>query len=156
LLVILSEEGENMKKLFGILLILCTVSTLFIVPATAIDKSVTADGMIVKPMWTYINTMTHRFDINRLGLATAECLLSAFNGDQLKVTVEIQVYNDKDGSWSTIKSWSNVTDYISCGAGGNYAVIKNRMYRSVATGYVYVNGKVVEQHQMISSVKVYE
>lgn len=146
-----------MKKLFGILLILCTVFTLFSVPATAIDKSVTTDGMIVKPMWSYINTMTHYFDINILGKATAEALMSAFNGDQLKVTVEIQMYNDKDGSWSTIKSWSNtITGDISCGAGGEYLVLKNRMYRSVATGYVYVNGKVVEQHQMISSVKVYE
>ena len=146
-----------MKKLFGMLLILCVILTFFSVPATAIDRTVTADGMIVRPMFTYINTMIHRFDINILGKASAEALLNAHNSDQLKVTVELQVYNDSNGTWSTIKSWSTtVTGDVSCGAGGEYLVIKNRMYRSVATGYVYVNGKVVEQHQMISSVKVYE
>jgi len=146
-----------MKKVFKLFIIFCLILSVFSVPAYAVDEGEVTGDFVVRPMFTYINYMAHYFEINRYGKATAEALLNAFGGDQLKVVVSIQRYNLSDGSWSTIKTWSN-TEYndTSCGAGGTYNVSKGNMYRSVAIGYVYKNGVVVEQHEMISSVEVYE
>jgi len=147
----------NMKKVFKLLLIFCLILAVFSMPAYAVDKDAGVSDFEIRPMFTYINTMGHYFDINRYGKATAEALLNAFGGDMLKVVVELQMYNHVNGTWNTIKTWSNTAyNDVSVGAGGTYNVIKDNMYRSVATGYVYKNGVVVEQHQMISSVKVYE
>ena len=146
-----------MKKVFKLLLIFCLILAIFSMPAYAVDKDAGVSDFEIRPMFTYINTMGHYFDINRYGKATAEALLNAFGGDMLKVVVELQMYNPSNGTWKTIKTWSSIEyNTESCGAGGTYNVIKDNMYRSVATGYVYKNGVVVEQHQMISSVKVYE
>ncbi|AGC69557.1 hypothetical protein Cst_c26070 [Thermoclostridium stercorarium subsp. stercorarium DSM 8532] len=145
-----------MKKALKVLLILCLILSVFSVPTLAVSRDVTADGTIVRPMFKYINTMTHYFDINRYGKATCSALLNAFNADELKVVVELQQYDIKNYEWKTIKTWSSTEAGDLCGAGGTWYVMSDNMYRSVATGYVYVNGKVVEEHRMVSSVKVYE
>lgn len=143
-----------MKKIIKILLVFSLILSVFSVPTYAVDKTEAANDF--RPMFTYINTMTHYFDINRYGKATAEALLNAFNADELKVEVELQRYDVKTYSWKTIKSWSNTEKIDSCGAGGTWYVLSGYLYRSVATGYVYVDGEVVEEHEMISSAKFYE
>jgi len=131
--------------------------SVFSVPTYAVDKTVATDDSVIKPMFSYINSMTHHFDINRYGKATAEALLNAFNGDKLMVEVELQQYDVKTFSWKTIKSWkSTVENFESCGAGGTWYVMSDNLYRSVARGYVYVNGEVVEDHEMVTSAKYYD
>ena len=135
-----------MKKLFKIGLILCLILSMISVPAYAVQKDSVDDEMVIRPMYTYIAVMAHHFDINRYGKATAEALMNAFDADKLKVEVKLQQYNPKSYSWKTLKTWSSTEeDTISVGAGGTWYVNKGYLYRSVATGYVYVDGEVVEE-----------
>jgi len=130
--------------------------SVFSLPVHAVDQSSASVGDI-RPMFSYIVTMAHYFDINNMGKATCEALMNAFDADKLMVEVELQQYDLKTYKWKTIKTWTKTTiGDDSCGAGGSWYVMSGNMYRSVARGYVYVNGELVEDHEMISSVKVYE
>jgi len=82
-----------MKKIIQILLVFSLILSVFSVPTYAVDKTVAANDF--RPMFSYINTMAHHFDINRYGKATAEALLNAFNADELKVEVKLQQYDVK-------------------------------------------------------------
>jgi len=145
-----------MKKVIKILLILSLIMSVFSLPAHAAEQNFASDETIIRPMFSYINAMVHYFDISSNGKATCEALLSAFGGDSLKVVVKLEQYDPKTFSWKTLKTWSR-TEYgdDSCGAGGSWYVMSGYLYRSVATGYVYVNGVVVEEHEMVEKEYYY-
>lgn len=144
-----------MKKSVRISLIFCLVLSVISVPSFAFQKAAVSDGKDIRPMFTYIDVMTNYFDIDENGKASAEASIAAMKGYQVKVEVELQRYDINTYSWKTIKTWSDTDKDIAL-AGGSWYVTKGTLYRSVAKGYVYIDGKVVEEHEMISKIKYYE
>lgn len=145
-----------MKKYLKIILTLCLILSIMSVPSYALTKNAAADGIVIRPMFDYINVMGHYFDIERNGKAVAEASLTAVGADGLKLVVELQQYDVNIFSWKTIKTWTAEYDGEVGLAGGSRYVAKGYLYRSVAYGYVYVDGEMVEDHKMVSQTRYYE
>lgn len=145
-----------MKKYLKIILTLCLILSIMSVPSYALTKNAAADGIVIRPMFDYINVMGHYFDIERNGKAVAEASLTAAGADEVELVVELQQYDINSYSWKTIKTWSAKYDGEIGITGGNWYVAKGYLYRSVAYGYVYVDGEMVEDHKMVSQAEYYE
>lgn len=144
-----------MKKVLKVILILSLILTVISVPSYALQEESVDGDIIIKPMFTYIMYMAHYFDIASNGRAEASAFMTAYKCDQVEVVVELQQYDPKNFTWKTIKSWSSFVDGEDTGAGGYWWVPKGYLYRSVAYGYVYVNGVMVEDHEMVSETEYY-
>ena len=102
-----------------------------------------SEHIIVEPLWNEIAEFSNGFDISTTGKATIESILYAFDVDEIRIDANLQQY--KNGSWTTIKSWSSTSRDIYCAIDEIWYVISGYSYRLVSTGRVYENGKQVEQ-----------
>lgn len=93
------------------------------------------------------------FDISTDGKATISVYLTARNIDSVKVDASLQQF--KNGNWLTIKSWTNTSAGTYAGVSGTYYVAKGYQYRILSTGYVYLNGIILENTSYLSEWKEY-
>lgn len=105
------------------------------------------------PLWTEIAEFTNSFDISDSGRATVESILYAFDVDEIRLKADLQQL--KNGSWSTIKSWTSTSNDIYCAIGEEWYVVSGYSYRLATTGTVYKNGSQVEQATYTSEAYVY-
>lgn len=145
-----------MKKVLNIILILCIMVMTVSMPSFALDRTVETDGTEIRPYFDYINVMMNAFDIDSNGKAMIDAALTAMGADKVKLEIELQQYDVKTYSWKTLKTWSRTEEGEDVILGGTRYVMKGYLYRAIINGYVYKNGKVVEEHQMISRKIYYE
>ena len=147
-----SRRTHKTNYLTKILLILCISVSFASVPSFAIQNEIVPEE-IIRPMFTYINVFQSYFDISPNGKSESDVFLYAYEVEQVKVEAHIQHY--KNGEWQTIKSWSNIETGTSCGLGEYWYLMSGYSYRLVANGYTYINGKIVEDTQIISDTVYY-
>ncbi len=107
---------------------------------------------IITPKFTYIDSFYNDFEISDSGKASVSSYLSVDNSNQVKITGYLQQF--KDGSWMTVKSWSNTSSGNDVVLKKDWTVASGYTYRYVSYGYVYVDGSVVESTRNESS-KIY-
>ena len=113
----------------------------------------TDDQLVVTPCFTYIAIFATGYDISSTGKAIVDVYLTARNVDSVKVEAYLQQY--KNGSWTTIKSWSNTETGTDAGLGGIYYVAQGYQYRVISYGYVYKSGSLVESTSYTSDSITY-
>ena len=111
------------------------------------------EQLIIRPYFTNISIFQTGFDILSTGKASVNVYLIAQNVDSVMVGANLQQY--KNGSWTTIKNWSNTEAGTNAGLGGTYYVPKGFSYRVISHGYVYQADKVVEATTHTSNLKQY-
>jgi len=142
------------KKLFFSILVLLVVVTTF--PAYA-GKITQNDQMvsnpIIQPYFTNITIFQNYFEISAVGKASVSSYLTGREIDEVRVDASLQQY--KNGSWTTIKSWTATSFGTNAGLNGTYYVAKGYSYRLISNGKVYRNGIVIEQTSYLSESKNY-
>jgi len=142
------------KKLFFSILMLLVVVTNF--PAYA-GKITQNDQMLsnptIQPYFTNITIFQNYFEISAVGKASVSSYLTGREIDEVRVDASLQQY--KNGSWTTIKSWTATSFGTNAGLNGTYYVAKGYCYRLFSNGKVYRNGIVIEQTSYLSESKNY-
>lgn len=114
----------------------------------------TEEDLIISPLWTYILDVWQTFDISSSGRAEIVATMDTKNSevDSLKVVSNLQQL--KDGSWTTIKSWTSTTESMSLILQKSWYVSKGYSYRLVTNYYAY-SGSEVETTSIISRIVEY-
>ena len=141
-----------MKKRFIFLILLCLMLFVSALPSQALRLEDNARG-VVKPLFTYISIFESVFVITPGGRADVDAFVYAPPAEETAVSAYLQQY--KNGSWQTIKSWSNREEGDCCGMGNSWYVNKGYSYRVVSYGYVYINGVMVESTSITSQTRSY-
>ena len=123
-----------------------------VVPSYAEALDTTKKSML-QPYWTEISQFNNSFDITSTGRSDIESMMYAFSVDLIEIQVNLQQY--KNGSWTTIKSWTGKSKDVICSVVGSWYVQKGYAYRMVSTGTVYIDGQEVEQVNYISQGRWY-
>lgn len=144
------------KKSFVVflsVLLMCVFfsSTTAVVAGQGAEAS--SEDHVVTPMWTYIDSFYNYFGISDSGKATVEVMLDSVDADEIRLEAKLQQY--KNGSWTTIKTWTNSRDWVTCYISENWYVASGYSYRLVSTGKVYKNGVMVEQTTYTSDSEYY-
>lgn len=122
--------------------IIVAISILFISISPSYAKSaIEAEGATIQPLWTEISQFNNSFNITSSGRADIDSTMYAFYVDLIEVNAQLQQF--KNGSWTTIKTWTGTSDDIYCSVTGSWYVLKGYYYRLVSTGTVYENGQQV-------------
>ena len=115
-------KNSKVKKLIAAALCLVMCMGLFTVSSFAAVKP---EGEIVTPQNIAIAATDNLLELGALGKLTCFAATEVQDGYDAKVTVELQQYTN--GTWTTIKTWSNYEDA--------YAAVEKDHY--VASGYYY-------------------
>lgn len=108
---------------------------------------------IVQPCFTNIILFQNGFDISETGKASVSVYLTAQNVDRVQVDAYLQQYIN--GSWMTIKSWTNTAVGTNSGLCGTYYVSRGYLYRVFSRGSVYKGSTLVETTTYTSETRVY-
>lgn len=108
---------------------------------------------IIQPCFTYISLFQNAMDISSDGKASISVYLTAQNVDSVRVDANLQQF--KNGSWTTIKNWTNTSIGTNSGLNGTYYVAKGYQYRLVSNGYVYKQNIEIERTTYTSAIKQY-
>lgn len=119
-----------------------------------IDNLNTRENSVISPLWTYILDVWQTFDISSSGKAEIVATMDTKNSevDNLKIVSNLQQL--KNGSWTTIKSWTSTTESTSLILQGTWYVSKGYSYRVVTNYYAY-NGSDVESTNLASRIVKY-
>jgi len=117
--------------------------------ATATDSRA---GIIVRPMFTYIDAFNNSFNITTAGKAVMFCFIAVSNADQATVSVYLEKYNN--GTWSPVSSWYSSEYETTTSVNASYYVSSGQ-YRMRTTGCAYNNGALVELVSYTSYVLTY-
>lgn len=104
-------------------------------------------------MFTNIILFQNSFDLSSYGNATISSILYAQACDQIVIVAKLQQM--KNGSWTTIKTWSSDSIGTSAALSGSFFVQNLHSYRVVTTGTVYMSGAQIEKTTNTSKVKSY-
>lgn len=126
-----------------IILILSLV-ILCIAPLQVYAASNSSESHVISPMWVSITDYSNSFNISASGLAQFETILYARSTIN-KVVINASIQQYKNGSWQTLKSWSNTSNSNSGYLSQQLYVTSGYYYRLVSTATVYRNNVFVEQ-----------
>ncbi len=95
------------------------------------------------PRWSYLTTIAVDMDFDNYNGVDIEVMCDAdvTETDKIKVVCELQQY---DGSWKTIKSWTETRNNTCIMFSKSYAVYKNYSYRVKITASTYKNSVLLE------------
>lgn len=127
---------KHLKKRF--------LATLFVM--TLVVSSITAYASTIQtptPRWSYVTMMTAGMDVDDYNAASISVTVNcdAYDTNKVKAKCELQ---QLDGSWKTIKSWSETNDDHMISYSKEYAVAKKYSYRLKVTAYAYMDSKLLE------------
>lgn len=124
-----------------ILVLLCSC----IMPASAAVKE--EAGLL----WNKIYNIYASISVNEtIGIVTCTGTVTAKNTYPVKVYAQLQIL--ENGSWRTLKSWTN-TGTLSASVSNSYAVYSGYTYRVYVIGYVYDDsGNIVDSGSEYHSV----
>ena len=114
-----------------------TAAQLLLVIAAILSLTMTAFAgpqKRVDPRWSYFTTVVGDLDISSSGKATAMATVSANKSkvDKVKVTCNLQRF--ENGSWKTVKSWSEESDTDT-----PHIVMMEKTYYVVAVSYTHLD-----------------
>ena len=114
------------KRVFLVLLTLAVIG--MAMPVFA------AEGNTIQPLYHSISSIQVGLDINRnTGIAISDGAVNAYYQVPVEILVQLQVY--KNGSWQTLRSWSDSGIGIAS-AYGEYTVTPGYNYRTKVTGSI--------------------
>lgn len=115
-----------------------------LVTLTMMILAVTAVIAHAAPRWTYLITMAAdmEFEDNNIVHIYVDCDADANDVNKMTVKCELQQYN---GSWKTIKSWTETENDSIVGYSKDYAVAKEYSYRLLVTAAAYKGSKLLEK-----------
>lgn len=116
-----------------ILVVMATVSLL-----------ATAFSAYAAPRWSYLTTIAADLHFEDNGIVHVEVMCDGDDWDVDKITAkcELQQYN---GSWKTIKTWTQTENDSIVWLEKDYAVAKNYSYRLKVTASVYQGSVLLEE-----------
>lgn len=96
------------------------------------------------PRWSYLTTIAADMNFSDNGIVTVSVMCDADSRDVNKITAkcELQQY---DGSWKTIKTWTETNNDSIIRYTKTYAVAKNYSYRLKVTASAYQNSTLKEK-----------
>jgi hypothetical protein len=127
-----------------------TAAQLLLVIAAILSLTMTAFAgpqKRVDPRWSYFTTVVGDLDISSSGKATAMATVSANKSkvDKVKVTCNLQRF--ENGSWKTVKSWSEESDTDTphiVMMEKTYYVVEGYSYRIEVKSKAYKDGALKE------------
>lgn len=95
------------------------------------------------PRWSHLTTITADMEVDNSGWATITVMADADcqTVTSIKAKCQLQQY---DGSWKTLKTWTESNDNCIILYSKNYAIPKNYSYRLRVTAYAYKNTTLLE------------
>lgn len=141
---------KRFMKFISVVLMIGTLA----VPVQAQENLVVNEPikqLIVQPKFTNISIFQTGFDISSTGKASVNVYLTAQNVDNVRVDASLQQF--KNGTWTTIKSWTNTEAGTNAGLSGTYYVAKGYSYRLVSSGAVFQKSTVIEKTSYTSDIK---
>jgi len=148
-----------MNKMRLSLFVLLLISALSVAPTFADTSSIVFDSprttgdLIITPNFVSIMTFSNDFSISSQGKASVTSYVTAIGVNKCSITVDLQRY--VNGSWTTIKTWTETNNNSYCSLGKSYYVSSGYQYRMTAYASVYNNGSFIEQTVYTSSTRVY-
>lgn len=148
-----------MKKIRLSLLTILLLSVLSVAPTFAdgsnivFDSPKTAGDLIITPNFVSIMTFSNDFSLSSQGKASVTSYVTAIGVNKCSITVDLQRY--VNGSWTTIKTWTETNNNSYCSLGKSYYVASGYQYRMTAYASVYNNGSFIEQTIYTSGTRVY-
>lgn len=139
-----------MKKRIIQIVLFVSIFCITALPTYATDRN---EAIIIRPYWTEISQFNNSFNITSSGRADIESTLIAFDVDTIGIEAHLQQFIN--GSWVTIKTWTEVSTDEICTAAGSWYVQKGYYYRLFSTGTVYKDGRQFEQVDYTSIGKWY-
>lgn len=96
------------------------------------------------PRWSYITTIAANMDFDEDGsvFITVTCDSDFDETNKITAKCELQQY---DGSWKTIKTWTETNNDSVISYTKEYAVAKNYSYRLKITVSAYMNSTLMEK-----------
>ena len=141
---------RRISILLGVLLVLILSS----ISCFADDqKIVDRYDVEIQPMFAHIMILENYLTINTAGKADVESVFETYDADSVELEVVLQQY--LNGRWIDIKSWNSISvgNYVVLNK--SYYVYSGYLYRTAATGYVYIDGAMVEKTTCISEIVEY-
>ncbi len=114
-----------------------------VVLAMVIMLVTSVNAYAATPRWSYLTTIAADLDFDDYNGVdiTVMCDSDVTETDKIKAVCELQQYN---GSWKTIKSWTETRDDVCVMFTKYYAVAKNYSYRLKITASTYKNSVLLE------------
>lgn len=103
-----------------------------------------ASALVVpSPRWSYITMISADMEVDDWNAAQISviCNSDIFDTNRLKVKCELQQLN---GSWKTIKTWTEENDDSTISFDKEWAIAKNYSYRLRVTVSAYKDSKLLE------------
>ncbi len=127
-----------MKK--RLLLVILAISTFFSFSSAFASQN---NGGMMQPMWTNISTVGGGVSISSSGVASLSARMVAYDPvNNTKITTSLQQY--KNGSWTTLSSWSQTSYSRNCSWASSKSVTKGYTYRLVCNYYAYNGSTLLE------------
>lgn len=125
------------KKCKVLLMMLCCAIWMCAVPVCAQTKG--GDGNVAVPYMLYIKSAGGMLDVSSGGSANIEVYVKGTSSvTKVSITAKLQQY--KNGSWSTIKTFTKSKDSTSVTLSDTYPVTKGYTYRVQSTVTAYCGG----------------
>jgi hypothetical protein len=139
-----------MKRFVVIALSLVLIMGLWIPKGESALAANAATDLIVQPYFTHINIATCGMDINSSGKASMSSTMIAYSSvDKVRLKNYLQRYDN--GSWTTIKSWSQTTEGTRAFWSKTYYVNSGYYYRLKTYFYTYNGSTIIESTSATSS-----
>ncbi len=125
-----------MKKVKAFIFIFLSLILTYIpIPINAQDND-----MIITPYFEYIKTNFWDLKISSSGNASISAELNSYDSNKLKIIATLQC--KQNGSWATIKTFTEETTSETLSLGSSYSVKKGYEYRAKFEFYVYYKNDI--------------
>jgi hypothetical protein len=112
------------------------------------------NGSEFMPFWTMINHLSNGLEIESNGKALMFSQITGYSGQVESIRISAYLQRYKNGTWVTIKNWTQDYEGSSALWTKSWYVNKGYYYRLTTYFYVYGNGSQ-ESTILISGVKYY-
>lgn len=131
---------KKRTKLITMMLVTCILvtNTTTVLAARKPDTGISVQ-------WSDVSTITSRMDIDSWGVATVSAsgqAKASSSADSVEIVVNLQKY--ENGSWNTIKTWTDKKDVKFASIYENYAVARGYSYRLSITVNAYKGSRIIE------------
>lgn len=141
---------RSLKRVLSGILFLIIILSFSLVPIEAkLITDMNKIDDIIKIRFAYIDMFKNSFDIAESGKSSFSTVLWSRNVDEVHLTCYLQQYNN--GTWDTIKSYSNETNGTEGILSSSWYVVSGYSYRYKSYAYLYKDGSFVESTSFTSS-----
>ncbi|HKM00827.1 MAG TPA: hypothetical protein VJ083_02105 [Sedimentibacter sp.] len=136
-----------MKKVLAFIIISTIILSFGTQSLAMIEESPTS---IIKPAYTYISSFGAALEINSIGVATCEGIMShTLTDGTCELVIELKKL-DSNKNWDTIATWTS-TGLQKC-ADYRYRAVSRGTYRVYVTAKVYDSSGNLVESQLVHSI----